>query len=61
MSKEYIFILVILAVIFLAGEFISKKIINKGREAAEKRENQRKSRQAPSAPENLADRFQQKK
>ena len=57
MSKEFIILLILTAVVVFTGDFISKKIRDKASQKADERANRKRARQGPSEMENLADRY----
>ena len=57
MSKEFIILLILAAVVVFTGDFISKKIRDKASQKADERANRKRARQGPGEVENLADRY----
>lgn len=57
MSKEFLILIAIAAVVVVIGEFVSNKILNKGSDAIHNRSVRKKNRENPSQPESLADRY----
>lgn len=58
MSREFIILIALSAVVVIAGDYVLKKITKKGHEASIKREQQNRD-MTPGKQENLADRFKQ--
>ena len=57
MSKEFIILLILAAVVVFTGDFISKKIRDKASQKADERANRKRAQQGPGEMENLADRY----
>ena len=60
MSKGFIILLILAAIVVFAGDFISKKINRRADEKADQRANRKRAQQGPGETENLADRYKEK-
>ena len=57
MSKEFIILLILAAIVVFVGDFISKRIGDKATRKADERANRKRAQQDPGKTENLADRY----
>jgi Na+-transporting methylmalonyl-CoA/oxaloacetate decarboxylase gamma subunit len=57
MSKEFIILLILAAIVVFVGDFISKRIGDKATRKADERANRKRAQQDPRKTEHLADRY----
>ena len=57
MSKEFVILLILAAIVVFVGDFISKRIGDKAGRKADERANRKRAQQGPGQQESLADRY----